>query len=84
MPRRSSSAAAGSSPRSWRDGIAGGGPWFCPRCGGKVARIEPSIDPRFPLGHCKKNGKVPVIGDAHEAARLAEDYLAETERRRGG
>lgn len=59
---------------------AGGGlkgPWYCPRCGGEVKTVIASIDPRYPLGRCKTNGKVALTADSAEAARLATNYRAE-------
>lgn len=60
------------------------GPWFCPRCGGQVDRVQPSIDPRFPLGVCATNGKLPVTRDAATAQRLAAEYQAAAQAARKG
>jgi len=48
-----------------------------------VSKIEPSIDPRYPFGRCKTNGKVPVIASHAEATRLAAIYQGELDRARG-
>lgn len=62
---------------------AGGGPWFCPRCGDKVTKVIPSLDPRYPLGRCKTNGKVALTADRNAAQRLAAEYQAELAAARG-
>lgn len=36
-----------------------------------------SLDPRYPLGKCKTNGRVAVTADELEANRLAALYQAE-------
>ena len=62
----------------------GASTWFCPRCGGEVTKVIPSIDPRYPLGRCKTNGKVALTSDQAAAQRLAAEYQAELAAARGG
>lgn len=45
---------------------------YCPKCAEPVERITPSIDPRYPFGHCKTHRRVPALADLIEASRLAE------------
>lgn len=70
----------------WCSCERGGGPskWYCPRCGGEVTKLTPSIDPRYPLGRCKTNGKVALTADLAEAQRLAAKYQAELAAAREG
>lgn len=44
--------------------------------------MTPSIDPRYPFGSCKTNGRLPVIRDRAEAQRLAAIYQVELDKRR--